>query len=71
MGDGMNFRQQSERRKQWGDKPCDHPQLVKEDPMFGQWSGDMVCTQCGLAAPRDDFEAMKARQEPAGRDEQS
>ena len=33
--------------KQWGDKPCDHPRLVEETPMFGQRTGDYYCAQCG------------------------
>lgn len=26
----MQMDEASERRKEWGDKPCDHPQVVKE-----------------------------------------
>ncbi len=30
----------------WGDKPCSHPQLVKEY-FLGMKTGDLVCTTCG------------------------
>lgn len=43
-------------QKEWGDKPCDHPNIEKEDRILGQWSGDYVCTQCGATGPRKDFQ---------------
>ena len=52
----MDMRQASELREQWGSKPCKHPNLEKEDRIFGQWSGDWVCTQCGATGPREHFE---------------
>jgi hypothetical protein len=57
----MNLGEAVELRKKWGDKPCDHPYLTKEDSMFGQWSGDMVCMQCGRTAPRSDFDAWRTQ----------
>lgn len=35
-----------ELRKEWGDKPCDHPGVEKEY-YLGTQTGDYVCTQCG------------------------
>src|SRR5687768_15442803 len=33
-------------REKWGDKDCDHPALAQE-VMFGQRTGDYICTRCG------------------------
>lgn len=40
--------------KSWGDKPCEHPSLVKESNM-GFSTGDYVCTQCGRNVDYDDW----------------
>ncbi len=34
----------------------DHPNLEKEDRVFGRWSGDWVCTQCSATGPRKYLE---------------
>jgi len=41
-------------RKQWGDKPCDHPHLEKEY-YLGAATGDYVCTQCGCSGDGSDW----------------
>lgn len=51
----MDMKMAANLQDEWGDKPCDHPHIEKEDRIFGQWSGDWVCTQCGYSAPREDF----------------
>ena len=33
-------------RKKWGDKPCEHPKLMKEY-YLGSQTGDYICTTCG------------------------
>lgn len=45
-------------RKEWGDKPCNHPHIereyyraTKETGNVPTKTGDWVCTQCG----KDDF----------------
>lgn len=44
----MQLERAQELRKEWGDKPCDHPQIVKEY-YRGMQTGDYTCTQCGAA----------------------
>ncbi len=39
----------------WGDKPCDHPSIVRESNM-GFSTGDYVCTQCGRNVERNERE---------------
>lgn len=46
----MQLKRALELKKEWGDKPCDHPQLVKEY-FQGAQTGDYVCTQCGQSGP--------------------
>jgi hypothetical protein len=61
----MDMKAATELRKSWGDKPCDHPHIVKEDPgPYGQWSGDWVCTRCGYSGPRQDFAKPKNQTDP-------
>lgn len=50
----MQMDEASERRKEWGDKPCDHPQVVKEY-FLGTNTGDFVCTQCGKSASSREY----------------
>jgi len=35
-----------QKRLEWGDKPCDHPNRVQEH-YLGSGTGDYACTQCG------------------------
>jgi transcription initiation factor TFIIIB Brf1 subunit/transcription initiation factor TFIIB len=51
----MDMKRASELQKAWGDKPCKHPNTVKEDSGRYGWSGDLVCTQCGLVGPKNAF----------------
>jgi hypothetical protein len=59
----MDMKTASKLRQEWGDKPCDHHHIVMEDRIFGQWSGDFVCAQCGYSASREDF-AKKPNGDP-------
>lgn len=43
-----------ELQREWGDKPCDHPQVVKEYHL-GTQTGDRVCTKCGYSASPEYF----------------
>jgi hypothetical protein len=44
----MQMDEAKERRKLWGKRPCDHPELEKEYHL-GMATGDYVCTRCGEA----------------------
>lgn len=44
----MQLKNALELKKQWGNKPCDHPQLEKEY-FQGAQTGDYVCTTCGAS----------------------
>jgi hypothetical protein len=40
-------------RRQWGDRPCDHPRFSKEYHL-GADTGDYICEQCGKCfAPQE------------------
>jgi len=41
-------------KKQWGNKPCKHPQLEKEYIM-GSSTGDYICVQCGRVVDESDL----------------
>lgn len=45
-------------RKNWGNKPCEHPSFEKEYHL-GASTGDYICTKCGRAfwgnPDRDDL----------------
>ena len=48
-------------REEWGDKPCEHPQLAKEYAA-GARTGDSVCTQCGARVTfRERTEILASR----------
>jgi hypothetical protein len=42
----MQFEKAIRRRKAWGDKPCNHP-LIDKEQMLGGPTEDYVCVQCG------------------------
>ena len=43
---GMQSYQATQLRKNWGDKPCNHPNIEKEY-YLGSATGDKVCSRCG------------------------
>ena len=53
-----------ELRKEWGDKPCDHPDVDKEY-YLGAQTGDYVCTQCGKEFSRGDYEGVTENRKPS------
>jgi hypothetical protein len=60
----IQSKEAAEKRKQWGDKPCDHPSFAKEY-YLGAQTGDKVCVQCGESFSPGEVTAIeKARQEP-------
>ena len=44
----MQLEESNRLRKQWGDAPCDHPNIEKEY-LKSMSTGDEVCTTCGRA----------------------
>jgi hypothetical protein len=44
----LQLEEARELRKEWGNKPCDHPRVVKEY-YLGTSTGDYVCTTCGTS----------------------
>ncbi len=47
-------------RKNWGNKPCSHPEFAKEY-MLGAGTGDYVCTQCGEIFSPDEYKEIKQK----------
>jgi len=45
----MNPKKAAELMEQWGDKPCDHPNVDR----LGMHTGLEACTQCGRTITRD------------------
>jgi hypothetical protein len=39
-----------EKQAEWGDKPCDHPNVV-EERFLGRTTGASACTMCGRDVP--------------------
>ena len=51
----MQFKDAQILKKEWGNKPCSHPEITKEY-VLGTSTGDYVCTTCGTTYPnRNDF----------------
>ena len=42
----MQSKKAAQLRKDWGNQPCDHPNIEKEY-YLGAQTGDYVCTSCG------------------------
>jgi len=47
-------------RKEWGNKPCNHPYVLKEY-YLGAHTGDYVCTQCGEVGSREYLESFQEK----------
>jgi hypothetical protein len=60
----MQTRDAEALRKAWGDKPCAHPQLVKEY-YLGTHTLEYVCTQCGRAFSDSERREIESRLPPA------
>ena len=45
-------------RREWGDKPCDHPTFDKEYYLSMQ-TGDYVCEQCGRSFFKSEVQAIR------------
>jgi hypothetical protein len=43
---GIQNKDAESMKKQWGDKPCEHPETKKEY-ILGAQTGDEICTTCG------------------------
>lgn len=42
----MQYNRAGEIKTNWGDKPCNHPNIEKEY-YLGAQTGDVMCSQCG------------------------
>jgi len=47
-------------REDWGDKPCDHPSIVKEY-YLGTHTMDYVCTVCGAELTKNTKDNIESR----------
>ena len=54
----MQARDAAQLRKEWGNKPCDHPKWEREYDLGAQ-TGDYVCTTCGKVEWEGDFKKMQ------------
>ena len=54
----IQFEKANEIEKAWGDKPCSHPYITKEDNRSSQ-TGDYRCTQCGATFTEDEVMSIK------------
>lgn len=43
----MQLEEALELQREWGNKPCNHPTVVKEYHL-GTQTGDYACTTCGM-----------------------
>ncbi|MEH7374467.1 hypothetical protein [Neobacillus drentensis] len=51
-------RELKEEWKEKGNKPCSHPQIVKEY-ILGSQTGDYVCSTCGYEGTKETFEKLR------------
>lgn len=49
----MQSEEAKNRRLEWGNKHCDHPNFVKEY-YFGAQTGDFICSQCGREFTKEE-----------------
>ncbi|MCL2404511.1 MAG: hypothetical protein FWC92_03070 [Defluviitaleaceae bacterium] len=45
-------------RKEWGDKPCSHPNTEREY-FLGASTGDFVCTSCGESFNNHELQRVR------------
>ena len=54
----IQFEEANRIEKEWGDKPCSHPNITKEYNRSSQ-TGDYRCTQCGATFTKDEVNLMR------------
>ena len=59
----IRFDKAEQIEKEWGDKPCSHPNIEKEYSPFGH-TGDYRCTQCGKTFTKDEVALIKSKKNP-------
>jgi hypothetical protein len=42
-------------QQQWGDKPCNHPDIIAERDADGRATDNWRCTDCGLIVEYDEW----------------
>jgi hypothetical protein len=57
MRNPMQSKRAEALRREWGDKPCEHPDFDREY-YLGTETGDYVCTRCGEAFTRAEKERV-------------
>ena len=45
--------------KQWGDKPCDHPDIIAEREADGSPTDNWRCIQCGCLVDWDEWQRSR------------
>ena len=50
----------NEIENEWGDKPCSHPNIVREY-YFSSQTGDYRCTQCGATFTEQEVALIKSK----------
>lgn len=60
----MDYLKAERLRKQWGDKPCSHPNLEVETHLglgyVQEKTGDYVCTLCGQDFTKEEYNKIIA-----------
>jgi hypothetical protein len=59
----MTIKEAKERRKIWGNKPCNHPDVELERDDIGLSTGDYVCSTCGKEGVDSDLTPPKGSNE--------
>jgi hypothetical protein len=59
----MKMREAAELQRKWGGKPCNHPEMDREQEDYaGAHTGEYVCTTCGkLFMSRKEWEEQRQK----------
>lgn len=55
----MNSDEAQELQRQWGDKPCNHPDIIAEREADGRDTDNWWCTQCGQLADYNEWQRSR------------
>ena len=62
----MDFKETERLAKEWGNKPCNHPNIEKETWIDSEGiavhNGDYVCTQCGQTFTEAEYKELRNKQ---------
>jgi hypothetical protein len=51
----MTIEEANELQVEWGDRPCEHPDIIAESPAENVFQDDWRCTQCGALVDYDEW----------------